>query len=282
MQEVVVGQNNSEISPDELEMFGLSNYESRAYLELLSSGIKTAKEIIEESRIPYGRIYDVLSSLEDKGLIEIQDSRPKKFIAKEPKVALNTLLTMKKTEVQFLTQKAAYIEQKLSRLRSAKPEESLFWNVALGPKAIPRYLEKINTTENEIKLIINVGVAARVPQKQIMGKLINSLTTMRRNGISVKVLLSGITPGGIEEVYMKSLYPLFELLNQIEMRYTNRTPMPFDIIDGEKVILKILNPIRSYEFLAWIFIWQKKFALELNGQFQDLWASADELKVEIV
>ncbi|UCE13203.1 MAG: helix-turn-helix domain-containing protein [Candidatus Heimdallarchaeota archaeon] len=131
-------------------MFGLSNYESRTYLALLSSGIRTAKEVSEESKIPFGRIYDVLSSLEDKGLVDTQDSRPKKFIAKKPKTALNNLLAMKQAEVSSLTKKAVIIEEKLSNLYTTKDEESLFWSVALGDNAISRYIEKISEAEKHV------------------------------------------------------------------------------------------------------------------------------------
>ena len=57
------------ISLEDLEMVGLSAYESKVYLSLLTLQLATAKEIIEESSVPSGRVYEVLRSLEGKGLI---------------------------------------------------------------------------------------------------------------------------------------------------------------------------------------------------------------------
>ena len=42
-----------------------------------------------------------------------------------------------------------------------------------------------------------------------------------------------------------------------------------------------MNPVKPHEFFAWIFVWQKKFALELKHKFQELWTSAKELRIEI-
>lgn len=273
--------NNEEITPQELELLGLSNYESRAYLTLLSTGIRSAKEIANESKIPFGRVYDVLSSLEDKSLADRQESRPKKFVAKEPKIALKNLLKMKKAELQTLTTKAAVIEEKLSKLHTTKPEDSLFWSVALGEKAISRYIEKISETERVLYSIINLRVAARVPKKDIIENLITTIKMLSDRGVSVQILLSGITPRSLEERFLSSIAHSFAALNGAEVRRTQLTPTAFDIIDNEKILLKVMNPVKPDEFFAWIFVWQKKFASELRPKFQELWKSAKELKIEL-
>ncbi|MHA2328265.1 MAG: DUF7436 family protein [Candidatus Hodarchaeales archaeon] len=53
------------------------------------------------------------------------------------------------------------------------------------------------------------------------------------------------------------------------------------MIDDEKVLLKVMNPVKPDEFLAWIFVWQKKFAMELKPKFRELWKNATELKIKI-
>ncbi|UCG03803.1 MAG: TrmB family transcriptional regulator [Candidatus Heimdallarchaeota archaeon] len=259
----------------------MSNYESRAYLTLLSTGIRTAKEIANESKIPFGRVYDVLSSLEDKGLADKQESRPKKFVAKEPKIALNNLLNLKTAELQTLTIKAAVIEEKLSNLHTTKPEDTLFWSVALGEKAISRYIEKISETEKELQTILNIRVAARIPQKEIIENLITTLKLLTENGVSVQILLSGVTPGSLEETFLASVAHFFVLLDRAEVKRTQLTPTAFDIIDDEKILLKVMNPVNPDEFFAWIFVWQKKLAINLKPKFQELWKDATDLKIEI-
>jgi len=269
--------NAQEITSEELEGFGLSSYESKVYLSLLSSGIKAAKEISIDSKIPFGRVYDVLGSLEDKGLVEKQESRPKKFVAKDPKSALNSLLSIKNLELESLTQKAVLVEEKLSKLHTIKPEESLFWSVALGEKAINQYIERISEAKKELRTIINLRVASRLPQKNIIMNLVNTITVLNSYGVDIKVLLSGVSPGSIEEEYMDSITEFFDSFDRRIVRYCLECSTAFDVIDGEKVIVKVMNPVKPDEFFAWIFVWQKKFAEELLPKFQEMWANAHGL-----
>jgi sugar-specific transcriptional regulator TrmB len=270
-----------EIPPDELEYYGLSNYESRVYITLLSSRERTAKGISDESQIPLGRIYDVLNSLEDKGLAEKQESRPMKYKAKEPKIALNRLLKMKEAELDSLTKQAVLTEEKLNRLRNKEPEEGLFWTVALGEKAIGKYIEKISEAEKELQIIIDIRVAARLQKKEVIVNLIKEIKFLSSQGVSVRILLTGVAPGSLEEEYLTSIRHFFEVLDKADVKHCLKCTTAFDIIDNEKVLIKVMNPVKPDEFFAWIFVWQKTFAEELKGKFIELWDNASELKVSI-
>jgi len=63
-----------------LRSFGLSDYEAKALIALLSKGILTAKEVSEISGIPRTSVYDVMDSLVSKGLVE-SFGKPRKFKA---------------------------------------------------------------------------------------------------------------------------------------------------------------------------------------------------------
>ncbi len=188
---------------------------------------------------------------------------------------------MKKIELESLTDKASLIEEKLNNLQSEKPEESLFWSVALGTKAISRYLEKISEAESELQIIIDIRVAARTQHKDAIMNLINVIKILTSNGVSVEILLSGVAPGSLEEEYLTSIAKFFDVLDRAEVKYCLKCTTAFDIIDNEKVLVKVMNPVKPNEFFAWIFVWQKKFAEELKTKFQELWANAAELRLEL-
>ncbi len=73
---------------DALKTIGLNLYERKLYTSLLALGNATAGELAEVSKVPRSRIYDVLESLADKGFVIIQPGRPIRYIAIEPKEAL--------------------------------------------------------------------------------------------------------------------------------------------------------------------------------------------------
>jgi len=70
--------------PVDLQEIGLTKNESKAYKTLLEHGKLGAGEISKFSGVPYSRIYDVLSSLEQKGLIKIIPEKAKKFVPSNP------------------------------------------------------------------------------------------------------------------------------------------------------------------------------------------------------
>jgi sugar-specific transcriptional regulator TrmB len=67
-----------------LKDLGLTEYETASYLALVEKGQMSASEISAKSRVPYSRIYDVLSRLEEKGFIQVRRGRPTLYVAKAP------------------------------------------------------------------------------------------------------------------------------------------------------------------------------------------------------
>ncbi|MFX0141098.1 MAG: TrmB family transcriptional regulator, partial [Candidatus Hodarchaeota archaeon] len=62
-----------------LKSANLTTYEINAFITLLKSNSITARKISNKSKVPTGRIYEILEELKNKGMIEILESRPKKF-----------------------------------------------------------------------------------------------------------------------------------------------------------------------------------------------------------
>ena len=86
--------------PDILDKLKLNKYEKSAYTALYKLDEATSKEICKNCDVPYGRIYNILTSLEQKGLVSITNSSPKLFKISEPKIALSAYLEKKRDELQ--------------------------------------------------------------------------------------------------------------------------------------------------------------------------------------
>jgi sugar-specific transcriptional regulator TrmB len=75
---------------------GLSPYEARAYLVLLERGESKASQIATASRIPRGRIYEVLESLHAKGLVSVVSAKPLRYRS----VALKAFIERRREELR--------------------------------------------------------------------------------------------------------------------------------------------------------------------------------------
>ena len=71
--------NLSDKTRKALEKIGLTSYEIKTYSSLLKTGPITASDLSQKSGVPYSKIYEVLGTLEEKGWIGSDDSRPTQY-----------------------------------------------------------------------------------------------------------------------------------------------------------------------------------------------------------
>ena len=69
---------------ERLQRLGLTSYEARAYLALLRRDSSTAAETARLAGLPRQRVYDVLSSLVEKGLAVTKPGKAVKYAASPP------------------------------------------------------------------------------------------------------------------------------------------------------------------------------------------------------
>src|SRR4030042_3282975 len=75
-----------------LQELGLTQRESKVYLALLELGSTTTGPIIKRSEVPNSKIYEILESLQNKGLVSwITKGKTKYFQATSPKHLLSLL-----------------------------------------------------------------------------------------------------------------------------------------------------------------------------------------------
>jgi hypothetical protein len=94
---------------------GLSRNEAKAYETLLHLGKASAGQLSKQSGVPYGRIYDVLASLEHKHLIRIVPEETRQYVPTDPE-QLDELIAerMKKlteTQVKIKELHSLYAQQ---------------------------------------------------------------------------------------------------------------------------------------------------------------------------
>jgi len=70
----------------------------------------------------------------------------------------------------------------------------------------------------------------------------------------------------------KELYGVTDTMKGFEMRYIHkRIPTIFDIFDKERVIIKLLNPLRPYQIFGCINVFDIKLATELRRRYLEMW-----------
>jgi len=146
-----------------LKSFGLSEYESKALLALLSRGVLTAKEISEIARIPRTSVYDVMNSLVSKGLVEVF-GKPLKFKALSSDEIIDLLSKKVKKNLEILRRELPKIGEEIEEVKVYRNEvvvEKLKDLVVRSESIvalitfIPRWLAEILNMSNARKVVIS-------------------------------------------------------------------------------------------------------------------------------
>jgi HTH-type transcriptional regulator, sugar sensing transcriptional regulator len=180
----------SDKSRKAMEDLGLTGYEIKSYICLLEFGPMTASELSKKSGVPYSKIYDVLNSLEEKGWIESNSSRPQKFFPKSPHTAIETTKMLidnrLKTSENLLVGELSPVYE-----RTGVKERPEIWVVRGLYNIATKVMEIIETCQEELL------VAIPEISENIARTVQPALRLLSEKGVKITVLVSGMTNSDI-------------------------------------------------------------------------------------
>ncbi len=275
------GENLSSMM-EKLKKLGLTGYQANAYITLVKLGSAEASEIARDAKIPMGRIYSVLSNLEEARLIRAQDTRPRRYACVEPSNAMERLLKNRQEELNHASvelETLSYeLAAELSGVRASNPARN-FWTVAIGEDSHELYSECILGARKEVLFFMASRITSeRVKSKVMKGKysgIISALNEALRKGVEVKAILSRDVNFHVLEEHPEVKKMLMHMGERFNCRLAEIPSTPFDIIDRENVLLKMLNPVNPNELFAVVNIRDTKLAEELRKKFAAIWEKAE-------
>jgi HTH-type transcriptional regulator, sugar sensing transcriptional regulator len=134
-----------------LKEFGLTDYETRAFIALITNGVSSAKELSDRTKIPYSRIYDVLVNLENLGWVKVISGRPMKYKSERP--AFVAKLAKKQIEEKYQRIEQALVE-KLEPLygHEEQVESTPIW--IMNGNVEEKVIEMIRNTEKNLTIFL--------------------------------------------------------------------------------------------------------------------------------
>jgi sugar-specific transcriptional regulator TrmB len=271
----------------------LSSYETNVYLTLLLSNHLTARELSDKSNVPSGRIYEVLEELNEKRMVEIQDSRPKMYRAKSFNLAFKNLISyidnVNKSKVSYLVDQANILEANLynSNFLVKKEPSRVFWQTAYGAQSIiSMYVKYFHELQDELLMIdfINKNTVKILPYGK---KLFEGIKRALEHGVRVKILWSfgfddrpllddqKIKNSVLFKQISEKLLDLYNLstgMHEFEMKFIyKRIPSYYDIFDKKRIIFKLQNPLNPWQIFASMNVLDPTLAKDLREKYYDVW-----------
>jgi sugar-specific transcriptional regulator TrmB len=158
-----------------LEKIGLTSYEIRTYSSLLKGGELTASDLSQKSGVPY--------SLEEKGWIGSDDSRPTRYFAKSPATALEA--TKQKIESDFKENENVVLRELVPLYeKSGVSERPDIWVLSGIMNIASKILEMVDSCRSEV--LIALPKANEMLVKQALPKL----RQLHDKGVVITILMS--------------------------------------------------------------------------------------------
>jgi sugar-specific transcriptional regulator TrmB len=178
-----IGIENNDLVGN-LEEFGLSQYEARAYLTMIGKGSLSASEIAYYSHLPRTKIYLTLKKLEKKGLSVISQQKPLICSAINPTEAFEEIVVIQEKRLMNMKKvidKLQKINDKSNYLKGL--EEKRYF--ILDPKSTLQKLSAlIENSRTSIIAILDVWGLRLISQcKSLLIKAI-------AKGVKIKLLIS--------------------------------------------------------------------------------------------
>jgi sugar-specific transcriptional regulator TrmB len=134
-----------------LRSFELTEYEAKCFVALTRLREGTAKEVSEVADVPRARIYDSMDALQDRGLVSVQESKPRRFRAVSPHEAVDLLERECRSRVDHL---GTVLPRLGSPDRSTGTGE--VWTMEGEAAVAERLATLVGTAEEEVLLAVGV------------------------------------------------------------------------------------------------------------------------------
>lgn len=266
---VTIVEDSSRYAEILSKQLGLSPYESRTYLTILTLGPMSPTEIAQRADIPRPRIYDVLQSLIQKGMLVEQSGKPSIYACIEPSNALDNLLadieaeTLRQLDEKRKTIRtlSSQFSQIYNKTRNLKLEKGKVWYTQRDTAFIAIYSEAIRNCEKKILIASN---SLDPPEKEILEAVKHAL----KKGTSVRVVRQITERWTLQD--MENYEQYIKAGSQVRYLNAKEIPLRFMIFDDRDLILVFPSEAGSTVLEA---VWLRIPALAkiLRHQFEELW-----------
>ena len=248
---------------ERLHRLGLTSYEARAYLALLRRDSSTAAETARLAGLPRQRVYDVLSSLVEKGLASTRPGRAVKYAATAPEHALQRLVAQHRQQLADLERETASMIDSLTPAYEAGQEHTdplEYIEVLRDRNAInERFAELEAGIKNEILVFTKPPYATPVHEHT------EGLEVARTHRAQSVYELSAFD----DALFVEGVRRYIEAGE--EARFVPQLPLKLVIIDEQIVMFGIEDPVAGRSVLTIIVVDHPSLAQLLKVAFKAVW-----------
>ncbi|MDW8034744.1 MAG: helix-turn-helix domain-containing protein [Nitrososphaerota archaeon] len=228
---IIVDKNSQDFNKlfEELSEYGLTPNETKVFIQLLKLGPITASEIGRSLGISRTEVYNILTSLQNKGIIEASLDRPAKFSAVGFEKALDILIDAERKKVMAMERNKESLMEiwKNVQVPSVLEEREKLQLL----KGMEQIYARISDMLNEAKEEVNIVAFGIDLVRAYNAGVLYKLKDLNKRNVRVKILTHGISRTSSIISYLKKYAEIMEVAAQ-----GLSTPY-FVIVDNKQLLL---------------------------------------------
>jgi hypothetical protein len=104
--------------------------------------------------------------------------------------------------------------------------------------------------------------------------ILRAYATALKNGVSTRTLISPEHLTMVQQTYDPNFEINSFLAKATHIRVVETVHAPFTVIDGERVLLNVKDPLEPDEYIISVAVWDRALAALLTEKFEVLWSGA--------
>lgn len=158
----------------QLKALGLSTYAARTFVALVSLGEGTAQDVTNVADVPRTRVYDAAAELDERGLVDVKRTSPKRFWAISSE-------TVGRHFEQEYDHRVTTMTEALDSLTSAdrRSEQRGVWTVTGRETVAERVVDFVSTADDE--------VVYTTAEELLTDEIVGSLAAASDRGVSIRL-----------------------------------------------------------------------------------------------
>ncbi|WP_017318497.1 TrmB family transcriptional regulator [Mastigocladopsis repens] len=256
-----------------LSELGLTGYEAAAYLALLGRSSFTPTELAARAKIPRQRIYDVLESLEEKGLCISKDTSPRSYFANAPDLALEALSGQRAEALERERQ------QMVARTKELIEDLSPVYQVGRGQNDPLEYIDVLGNPSRIASKALALAQTVRVRVNSCIKRPL--IVTQEQNWRLIREPLSrGVSyraiyeTSALEDEELRIWLATFHAWGQ-QIRLIPELPIKMQAFDDNIVLISMQDPVGSPPSFTALAIRHSGMVAMINLAFEQLWERSE-------
>jgi HTH-type transcriptional regulator, sugar sensing transcriptional regulator len=243
--------------PGSLEEFGLSKYESRAYLTMIGKGSLAVSEIAYYANLPRTKVYQTVKKLEKKRLAVISKQKPLICSAIPPEEAFSEIVNLLEHRVKNMGKIVDRLQKINDESQRPRGSEERRYFILDANSALEKIGSLISGARSLVTATLDPWGLRLI--SECKPSIVRALTA----GVGVRMILGSQCIGN-ENV--------FQLPEGIELR-TTEVVSNLIIIDSSYLV-----SVDSSNGKAALFASADSFGMLQAKNFEEAWANASEMK----